>query len=85
MFRGNIPYVKEFNSDGTLRNPIVGAYPSPAPNRSKRRKALRDKIWGPKRKNNRKTTRDRLVQFIKNGIKTGLTGRTDKFLKTNKQ
>ena len=37
----NIPYVKQYNSEGELINPITGVYPQPNPNRRTRRKAMR--------------------------------------------
>ncbi len=36
----NIPYVKQFDQNGILTNPIEGVYKSDFPNRSKRRKEL---------------------------------------------
>ncbi len=36
----NIPYVKQFDQNGILANPIKGSYTSDFPNRSKRRKEL---------------------------------------------
>lgn len=37
---GNIPYVKVFNVDGTVKNPIRGAYESLFFNREQRREGL---------------------------------------------
>lgn len=41
----NIPYVKQYNEEGVLTNPIKGFYPNQFPNR-KARKETRDRKWG---------------------------------------
>lgn len=39
----NIPYVKEYDADGVLTNPIEKKFTNPFPNRSERRAELRSK------------------------------------------
>lgn len=42
MIEINTPYVKVYDSNGNVSNPIVGSYPSLAPNR-KQRRAIKQK------------------------------------------
>lgn len=41
MINKNTPYVKQFDENGHLLNPIQGSYVSPFPNRQRRKAALR--------------------------------------------
>jgi hypothetical protein len=42
----NIPYVKQYNEDGTIANPIKGSYESKLPNRSQRRNNKQPRFVG---------------------------------------
>ena len=37
----NVPYVKQYDDNGVVTNPIVGSYKSEGKNRSERRKSLK--------------------------------------------
>lgn len=57
----NTPYVKEYNKDGILLNPIRGMYSNPFPNRQQRRshlqKSYRKRLKKAEREEARKTVR----------------------------
>jgi hypothetical protein len=56
---GNIPYVKQFDKNGKLTNPIKDMYVNYFGNRSQNRKQLRGRIF----KNNKASTRGSFVQI----------------------
>lgn len=56
----NTPYVKKYDKNGEVSNPIIGHYPSLGPNRKMRRL---DKNR-PRLMNNRKPTAGRRIQLI---------------------